>query len=166
MAIGGDTVWAYEIQSPLGAGGMGEVYSARDTRLGRDVAIKVLPDHTVGIRRCAQRFEREARAISQLVHRTSARSTTSGARNGHRRTSSWSTSRARRWRRASAGALPLEQTLAVSRIEIADALDKAHRAGHRPPGSQAGQHHADEVGRQAARLRSREGDGAGGARSA
>src|SRR5579863_407468 len=58
----------YEIQSPLGAGGMGEVYRARDTRLDRTVAIKVLPQHLSSNPDLKQRFEREARAISSLNH--------------------------------------------------------------------------------------------------
>src|SRR5580700_9955870 len=64
----GTKLGPYEIQSPLGAGGMGEVYRARDIRLDRTVAIKVLPLHlsTDPVRR--QRFEREARAISALQH--------------------------------------------------------------------------------------------------
>jgi serine/threonine protein kinase len=56
----------YEIVSPLGAGGMGEVYRARDARLGRDVAIKVLTERLVGDREHAARFEREARATARL----------------------------------------------------------------------------------------------------
>lgn len=58
----------YEIQAPLGAGGMGEVYRARDARLGRDVAIKVLPAHLSGNGGLRQRLEREARTISSLSH--------------------------------------------------------------------------------------------------
>src|SRR5215467_7730544 len=58
----------YEIQSPLGAGGMGEVYRARDSRLGRDVAIQVLPEHLCNDLNLKSRFEREARAISALSH--------------------------------------------------------------------------------------------------
>src|SRR5229473_2055549 len=58
----------YEIQSPLGAGGMGEVYRARDTRLGRDVAIKVLASHLSSNPDLKARFEREAKAISSLNH--------------------------------------------------------------------------------------------------
>jgi serine/threonine protein kinase len=58
----------YEILSPLGAGGMGEVYKAKDTRLGRDVAIKVLPSHLSASPELRHRFEREAKAISQLTH--------------------------------------------------------------------------------------------------
>src|SRR6185503_11610276 len=58
----------YEIVSPLGAGGMGEVYRARDTRLGRDVAIKVLPAHLSAQPEIRSRFEREARTVSSLNH--------------------------------------------------------------------------------------------------
>jgi serine/threonine protein kinase/tetratricopeptide (TPR) repeat protein len=58
----------YEVLSPLGAGGMGEVYRARDLRLGREVAVKVLPDHLSGDADALTRFEREARAIAALSH--------------------------------------------------------------------------------------------------
>ena len=58
----------YEILAPLGAGGMGEVYRARDARLGREVAIKVLPQHYVSSPQVRARFEREARTVSSLNH--------------------------------------------------------------------------------------------------
>ncbi|QUV89566.1 protein kinase [Chloracidobacterium sp. S] len=58
----------YEIYEKLGAGGMGEVYRARDTKLNRDVAIKVLPPHLASDQEIRLRFEREARAIAQLSH--------------------------------------------------------------------------------------------------
>lgn len=64
----GTKLGPYEIQSPLGAGGMGEVYRARDTRLERTVAIKVLPHHLSSNPDLKQRFEREARSISSLNH--------------------------------------------------------------------------------------------------
>jgi len=64
----GTKLGPYEIVEPLGAGGMGEVYRARDTRLGRDVAIKVLPSHLSSDANLKVRFEREARAISSLSH--------------------------------------------------------------------------------------------------
>ena len=58
----------YEILTPLGAGGMGEVYRARDTRLGREVAVKVLPERLAGDLKALSRFEREARAVATLSH--------------------------------------------------------------------------------------------------
>ena len=64
----GTKLGPYEIQSPLGEGGMGEVYRARDTRLGRDVAIKVLPAHLTSNPDLRQRLDREAKAISSLNH--------------------------------------------------------------------------------------------------
>ncbi len=64
----GTKLGPYEIHSPLGAGGMGEVYRARDTRLDRTVAIKILPAHLSSNPEAKQRFEREARAISSLNH--------------------------------------------------------------------------------------------------
>jgi len=64
----GTKLGPYEIVSPLGAGGMGEVYRARDTRLGREVAIKVLPAALAENQQARERFEREARAVSKLNH--------------------------------------------------------------------------------------------------
>jgi serine/threonine protein kinase len=64
----GNRLGPYEILSPLGAGGMGEVYRARDTRLGRDVAIKVLPPHLAADQTAVARFQREARAVAALSH--------------------------------------------------------------------------------------------------
>src|SRR3984957_885916 len=64
----GTRLGPYEILSALGAGGMGEVYRARDTRLGRDVAIKVLSEHLSSNPELKERFEREARSISSLNH--------------------------------------------------------------------------------------------------
>ncbi len=69
MAVSpGKSLGPYEIISPLGAGGMGEVYKARDTRLDRTVAIKVLPSHLADRPQLRERFEREARAVSSLNH--------------------------------------------------------------------------------------------------
>src|SRR5262245_64510409 len=64
----GPRLGPYEILGPLGAGGMGEVYRARDARLERTVAIKVLPAHLCNSDQARQRFEREAKTISQLSH--------------------------------------------------------------------------------------------------
>ena len=64
----GDKLGPYEILSPLGAGGMGEVYRARDTRLGREVALKVLPESFARDADRLRRFEQEARAVAALNH--------------------------------------------------------------------------------------------------
>src|ERR1035438_2908839 len=64
----GDRLGPYEIVSPLGAGGMGEVYRARDKRLGRDVALKILPADVADSPIRRQRFETEARAVAALNH--------------------------------------------------------------------------------------------------
>jgi len=64
----GQTLSFYEILGPLGAGGMGEVYRARDTRLQREVAIKVLPEELADDEDRLRRFEREARTLASLNH--------------------------------------------------------------------------------------------------
>jgi len=64
----GTRLGPYEIVAPIGAGGMGEVYKARDTRLDRSVAVKILPAEFAGNAQLKLRFEREAKAISQLTH--------------------------------------------------------------------------------------------------
>src|SRR5919109_4819626 len=68
MLVAGTRFGPYEIQTPLGAGGMGEVYRARDTRLDRTVAIKILPADVATDPHRRERFKREARAISSLTH--------------------------------------------------------------------------------------------------
>jgi serine/threonine protein kinase len=64
----GTRLGPYEILSPLGAGGMGEVYRARDKKLDRDVAVKVLPQAVVADPDALARFEREAKAVAALSH--------------------------------------------------------------------------------------------------
>ncbi|MGO9675931.1 MAG: serine/threonine-protein kinase [Candidatus Sulfotelmatobacter sp.] len=93
----GTKLGPYEILAPLGAGGMGEVYRARDTRLDRTVAVKILPSHLSDNPEAKHRFDREARVISSL-------------------------------NRLHKGALSLKQALECG-LQIADALEKAHRAG-------------------------------------
>src|SRR5258707_489965 len=73
----GSRLGPYEVLAPLGAGGMGEVYRAKDARLGRDVALKVLPTEVAKDADRRSRFEQEARAASALATRTSSPSTTS-----------------------------------------------------------------------------------------
>src|SRR5512132_2490144 len=68
MLIAGTLLGTYEILGPLGAGGMGEVYRARDSRLGREIAIKVLPAEVASSPDRLARFEREARTVAGLNH--------------------------------------------------------------------------------------------------
>lgn len=95
----GTRLGAFEILSPIGAGGMGEVYKAKDTRLERIVAIKVLPEHLAQDPEGKQRFEREAKAISQLNHPHICTLFDIGATTASI-SSSWNISRAKRLRSA------------------------------------------------------------------
>jgi eukaryotic-like serine/threonine-protein kinase len=120
----------YEIVSPLGAGGMGEVYKARDTRLDRTVAIKVLPTHVASNPDVHQRFEREAHAVAALNHPHICTLHDIGSQEGiDFLVMEYLDGETLADRLAKAqGGLPPEQALAVA-VQIADALDKAHRAG-------------------------------------
>src|ERR1700730_12467380 len=118
----------YEILSNIGAGGMGEVYKARDTRLDRIVAIKVLPGHLADRAELRERFDREAKAIASLNHPHICTLYDTG----HQDDTAFlvmeyleGETLAQRWQK---GPLPLDQVLKYA-IEIADALDKAHRKG-------------------------------------
>src|SRR5882762_7828556 len=123
----GTRLGPYEISSPLGAGGMGEVYRARDTRLERIVAIKILPAHAATEER-RQRFEREARAISALTHPHICILHDVGRHDGIDFLVMEYLEGETLADRLKKGALPLEQALRYG-IEIAGALDKAHRHG-------------------------------------
>jgi Tol biopolymer transport system component len=118
----------YEILSPLGAGGMGEVYRAKDTRLDRTVAVKVLPSHLSASPDSRQRFEREAKTISQLSHPHICALHDVGSQDGVEYLVMEYLEGETLSDRLAKGAMPLEQTLRYGR-EIADALDKAHRQG-------------------------------------
>jgi Tol biopolymer transport system component/predicted Ser/Thr protein kinase len=124
----GTKLGPYEIQSPLGAGGMGEVYRARDTRLGRDIAIKVLPQHLSSNPDLKQRFEREARAISSLNHPHICTLHDVGHQDGVDFLVMEYLEGETLAQRLKKGPLPLKETLKIG-IEICEALDKAHRAG-------------------------------------
>src|SRR5450631_3638257 len=118
----------YEVLSPIGAGGMGEVYKARDTRLERTVAVKVLPSHTASSAEARQRFEREAKTISQLSHPHICALYDVGREGETEYLVMELLEGETLSERLAKGALPLEQTLRYG-VEIADALDKAHRQG-------------------------------------
>jgi serine/threonine protein kinase len=124
----GTKLGPYEIIAPIGAGGMGEVYSARDTRLDREVAIKVLPSHLSSDPALRERFDREARAISKLNHPNVCTLYDVGHQDGidfivmeYLEGETLADALMR-------GPLPLRQVYRYAR-EIADALDKAHRLG-------------------------------------
>ena len=124
----GTRLGPYEILSPIGAGGMGEVYRARDARLGRDVAVKVLPTHLTADPDLKARFEREARAISQLTHPHICTLYDVGNEGGVEYLVMELLEGQTLADRLARGPLPLDQTFRFG-AEIADALDRAHRAG-------------------------------------
>jgi eukaryotic-like serine/threonine-protein kinase len=124
----GTKLGPYEIQSPLGAGGMGEVYRARDTRLGRDVAIKVLPAHLSSNPDLRQRMEREARSISSLNHPNICTLHDIGSQDGVDFLVMEHLDGETLADRVHRGAMPLAEALPTA-IRIADALDKAHARG-------------------------------------
>jgi serine/threonine protein kinase len=124
----GTKLGPYEIQQPLGAGGMGEVYRARDTRLGRDVAIKVLPAHLSSDPDLRQRMEREARAISSLNHPHICTLHDVGSQDGIDFLVMECVEGETLADLLQRGAMPLQEALKTA-ITIADALDKAHARG-------------------------------------
>jgi len=123
----GQRLGPYEIESPIGAGGMGEVYRARDTRLDRTVAVKVLRSHAAENALGRERFEREARAVSALSHPHICALFDVGEADGvtfivmeHLEGESLGD-------RLDKGPLSIKQVLLYG-SQIADALDRAHRA--------------------------------------
>jgi serine/threonine protein kinase/Tol biopolymer transport system component len=124
----GTRLGSYEIMAPLGAGGMGEVYRARDTRLDREVALKVLPAHLAASLEARARLEREARVISQMSHPHVCALYDVGRDDGvdflvmELLEGETLATRLRR------GALPLAEVYRLGR-EMADALHAAHRRG-------------------------------------
>jgi Tol biopolymer transport system component len=118
----------YEIQSPLGAGGMGEVYRARDTRLDRTVAIKILPTHLSDNPEAKQRFDREARTISSLNHPNICTLYDVGHQDGIDYLVMEFLEGETLADRLVKGPLPPEHVLRYG-IEICEGLEKAHRGG-------------------------------------
>jgi len=114
----GDRLGPYEISGSVGKGGMGEVYRARDTRLNRDVAIKVSSD------RFSERFEREARVVASLNHPNICTLHDLGPNYLVMELVEGPTLA----ERIASGPIPLEDALAIAR-QIADALEAAHRRG-------------------------------------
>ncbi|MFZ0805632.1 MAG: protein kinase, partial [Candidatus Sulfotelmatobacter sp.] len=124
----GTKLGPYEIQSPLGVGGMGEVYRAKDTRLDRTVAIKVLPAHLSSDPELKLRMEREAKAISALQHANICTLFDIGTQDGTNFLVMEYLEGQTLAERLVKGALPLDQVLKIG-TEIAQALEKAHQQG-------------------------------------
>jgi serine/threonine protein kinase len=124
----GTKLGPYEVVSQLGAGGMGEVYRARDTRLDRTVAIKILPEHLSNNPDAKQRFDREARAISSLNHPNICTLYDVGHQDGMDYLVMEFLDGQTLADRLMKGPLPLEQALKYG-IEICEGLEKAHRGG-------------------------------------
>jgi TolB-like protein/tetratricopeptide (TPR) repeat protein len=124
----GDRLGPYEVLAPLGAGGMGEVYRARDTRLGREVALKVLPAAVASDERRLRRFEQEARSASALNHPNIVTIHDVGETDGVPWIAMERVEGASLRQRLAADRLPLEQALAIG-LQVAQGLARAHAAG-------------------------------------
>ena len=124
----GTKLGPYEIQSPLGAGGMGEVYRAKDTRLDRVVAIKVLASHLSSSSELKQRMEREARAVSSLNHPHICHLYDIGSQDGTDYLVMEFLEGETLGERLRKGTLPLNEILRIG-ITVAEALAAAHRQG-------------------------------------
>jgi len=127
-SLTGRRIGAFEVQGLLGVGGMGEVYRARDTRLGRSVAIKILPRAFKDDPERMVRFEREARVLASLSHPRICALYDVGRDQDTDYLVMELVEGETLAARLKKGPLPLEQTLRIA-IEVADALDKAHRQG-------------------------------------
>src|ERR1700729_494644 len=118
----------YEIQSPLGAGGMGEVYRARDTRLDRTVAVKILPSHLSEDPECKQRFDQEARTISSVNHPNICTLYDVGHQDGTDYLVMEYLEGETLADRLRKGPMPIDQVMRYG-ADICDGLEKAHRCG-------------------------------------
>lgn len=124
----GEKLGPYEIQSPLGAGGMGEVYRALDTRLGRHIALKVLPAGVLSEETSIERFQREARTASSLNHPHICTVYDVGEQDGVHYIAMELMEGTTLANLLVAGPIPVEDVLKLG-IQIADALDATHRKG-------------------------------------
>jgi len=123
----GDQLGPYVIRTPIGAGGMGEVYRARDTRLGRDVAIKILRQHLSSDPVLKERFEREARAMLALNHPRICTLHDVGCQGGTDFLVMEYLEGEPLTERLRKGSLPLKEVLRIG-MEVCEALEEAHRA--------------------------------------
>ena len=155
----GTRLGPYEIVSALGAGGMGEVYEARDTKLKRQVAIKVLPESVAADAERLARFQREAEVLASLNHPNIAAIHGLEESGGTTALVMELVEGDDLSQRIARGAIPVNEALAIAK-QIAEALESRARARHCPPRPQASQHQgAARWHREGARLRTGEGDG-------
>lgn len=124
----GQKLGPYEISAPLGAGGMGEVYRAKDTRLGREVAIKILPAEFSSNQNRMERFEQEARAASALNHPNIITVHDVGAHNGNSYIAMELVDGKSLREMLQGGSLPIKRAVSLA-AQVADGLAKAHEAG-------------------------------------
>jgi len=124
----GTRLGPYEVLAPLGVGGMGEVYRARDTRLGREVAVKVLPQHVSASSEDRARFKREAKTISSLNHPHICVLYDVGQQGDTDYLVMELIEGETLAQRIARGSLPPDDVLRIG-VQVADALDRAHRAG-------------------------------------
>ena len=128
MLSAGTRLGPYEILAPIGAGGMGEVYRARDTRLNRTVAVKILPSHLSENPEARQRFDQEARTISSVNHPNICTLFDVGHQDGTDYLVMEYLEGETLADRLRKGPLPLEQVMRYG-ADICDGLEKAHRCG-------------------------------------
>ena len=124
----GSRLGPYEVTAKIGQGGMGEVYRAKDTKLGRDVALKVLPDLFADDPERLARFQREARVLASLNHPNIASIYGLEEQDGVRALVLELVEGPTLAERIAQGAIPVDETLPIAK-QIADALEAAHEAG-------------------------------------
>ena len=138
--MAGSRLGLYEIVAPLGAGGMGEVYRARDAKLSRDVAIKVLPASFAADPDALARFEREAQAVAALSHPEHPRHLTTSAQRRRRPYAVMELLEGETLRQAlDGGALPPRARDRIRACRSPTGLAAAHAQGHRPSRPEAGE---------------------------
>jgi serine/threonine protein kinase len=135
----GSRIGPYEVLSPLGAGGMGEVYRARDSRLSREVALKILPEEFPSDPERLARFSREAQILASLNHPHIAAIHGLEESSGTRCLVLELVPGQTLAERLEAGPVPVREALEIAR-QIAEALEAAHERGDRSSGSQARQY--------------------------
>src|SRR5712692_3029315 len=124
----GSRLGPYEILAPLGAGGMGEVYRARDTKLGRDIALKILPDTFTHDPERLARFRREAQVLASLNHPHIGAIYGLDEANGQQFLVLELVDGESLDRRIARGPIPVDEALGIAK-QIAEALEAAHEKG-------------------------------------